>query len=226
MRKEFQIMKKILVLTVMLLLIHGTAMAGTIRTNADAMFKVAEERFSYLFAPSAQPTQQYEAWYYRFYPETGNYLGVNGNDENVYVYGPDFNNQLMLVGPLVQIMGMLGIPPVPSDNDNTGGTGNGQASGNGPACFIDLSGLGFQACFEGSEVDLTSAQMYCVNWGGEWKTGGCPMPAEMRCRTVENGTTYLLYYYVAPNNNMLDYLGGKTKVLRDACRANDGTPLD
>ena len=57
-----------------------------LKTDVDRLFNWAESVYPHLFAPASRPTQISPPYSYRHYPDTGNYLGVAGND--VYVLGP------------------------------------------------------------------------------------------------------------------------------------------
>lgn len=64
---------------------------------ASQLFDFGERNFAQYF-PSSQATRTFEAWVYRFYPETGAYLGVSGGD--VFVTGGPFGSDIFRVGPL------------------------------------------------------------------------------------------------------------------------------
>jgi hypothetical protein len=64
----------------------------------DMLMDWAERQYPHLFAPASRPTQISPPYSYRHYPDTGNYLGVAGND--VYVLGPISQGQLAFVGTL------------------------------------------------------------------------------------------------------------------------------
>lgn len=73
----------------------ATAGAGAQAIAHDALFDWAEQSYSSLF-PGHAATQTYSPYVYRYYPTTGNHLGVA--DQGVYVMGPVSNGQLLRVG--------------------------------------------------------------------------------------------------------------------------------
>lgn len=54
--------------------------------DSDKVFDWAENFYPGIF-PSHQTTQSSEPWLYRYYPETGIYVGTNTNDSGIYVLG-------------------------------------------------------------------------------------------------------------------------------------------
>ncbi|MES2627279.1 MAG: fibronectin type III domain-containing protein [Pseudomonadota bacterium] len=64
----------------------------------DMLMNWAEREYPELFAPTARPTKFATPFTYRFYPATGNYIGVS--DGGVYVLGPISNSRLSFVGTL------------------------------------------------------------------------------------------------------------------------------
>lgn len=65
--------------------------------RAEDLFNWAETRYPQLF-PGHQQTQTYQQYQYRFYPDTGNYVGVSGR--TVSVLGNLTGGQLVDVGTL------------------------------------------------------------------------------------------------------------------------------
>jgi Electron transfer DM13 len=63
----------------------------------NTLFDWAEATYPTLF-PGAKPNLKLPPYDYRHYPETGNYVGVAGED--VYILGPVSNNELRRVGSL------------------------------------------------------------------------------------------------------------------------------
>ena len=64
---------------------------------AAQLMDFGEANFSKFF-PSKQPNQRWTTFVYRYYPQTGAYLGVS--EGNVYVTGGPFGSSMVLVGPL------------------------------------------------------------------------------------------------------------------------------
>jgi len=73
------------------------AAAADLPLNATVLMDWAESVYSDLFA-GAQPNQVFAPYIYRYYPATGNYLGVDG--DKVYVLGPATGGVLSYVGRL------------------------------------------------------------------------------------------------------------------------------
>lgn len=81
-------MKKTLSLLFLFFLVSQSLYAET-HGDADTLFNWAENQYSKLFSPADQPSQTFESWYFRYYPDTDNYVGVN-IDGDVYVFGDIF----------------------------------------------------------------------------------------------------------------------------------------
>ena len=89
------------------LMISQPSFAVTDRVvKINKLFDWAEANFTNYF-PSHQNTQQYDSWNYRFYPASGNYVGVNTNDE-AYVLGKSFNG-LSRIDTLTYLLGSAGL---------------------------------------------------------------------------------------------------------------------
>lgn len=76
-------------------------LSGRVAPNlaqADCLMAWAEFNYPAFFAPRSAPSQTLAAYYYRHYPQTGTYLGINAADENVYVL--EGNNVLTNIGTL------------------------------------------------------------------------------------------------------------------------------
>ncbi len=71
--------------------------ATTPPASAADVMSWAETEYAHLF-PSAQADRQADPYVYRYYPETGNYIGIAG--DRVYVLGPLSGGQLTYVGSL------------------------------------------------------------------------------------------------------------------------------
>lgn len=69
--------------------------------TASDLLNWAEVHYSQYF-PSRQADLTSGPYTYRYYPETGNYLGVA--DSNVYIFGPISGGELALVGPLSRFL--------------------------------------------------------------------------------------------------------------------------
>ena len=78
-------------------------------SKADAAKQLLDfaERSFWQYFPSPQPTLSFDGYLFRFYAETGIYLGVKAG--NVYLLGGVFGSEVVLVGPLAAF-----ITPVPT----------------------------------------------------------------------------------------------------------------
>lgn len=68
---------------------------------ASRLMDFAQTQFPQYF-PSAQPNQSADSWVYRYYPETGAYLIVDG--QKIFVAGPPFGNGVIYVGVISQFI--------------------------------------------------------------------------------------------------------------------------
>lgn len=92
-------LKKIILL--LCLLISQSAFSDQ-TSDSDVLFDWAELKFPNLFSPASQPSLLYGDWYYRYYPGTENYAGVNV-DATVATLGDAFGG-LKEFGPLSEIL--------------------------------------------------------------------------------------------------------------------------
>jgi len=149
------------------------------KSDSDLLFNWAESEHSNLFSPANQLSQEYDVWYFRYYPNTANYVGVNSTGE-VYVQGKDFP-ELLHVGSLQTLLTQFGI--VSGSNSGAG------------SCDI-FPGEMIAGCLQGSEVDSEKANNYCSQLGGSWSTNDCRASAVVKCaQTSASGYTYIEHFY-------------------------------
>ncbi len=86
-----------------LLLISTTSFAENYLINSNKLFDFAEQSFPELFSPAGVTTSGLDNYLVRYYPDTNNYIGTNGED--VYVYGDIFNG-LLKVGVLADYIAL------------------------------------------------------------------------------------------------------------------------
>ncbi len=67
--------------------------------NMQMLFNFAENQYPQYFSPSSAETQIKLPWTYRYYSDTGIYVGVNTEDQ-VYVIGGEFGNDLIYIAQL------------------------------------------------------------------------------------------------------------------------------
>lgn len=71
---------------------------GGVQVNpSDCLFDWAERTYPDLFAPAAASSTA-APYYYRYYSQTGAYLGTSSADNHVYYLGPASNNAILDVG--------------------------------------------------------------------------------------------------------------------------------
>jgi len=180
------------------------------QSDSDALFNWAESQYPELFSPTNQSSQEFDVWYFRYYPNTANYVGVNSDGE-VYVQGQNFP-ELFHVGALQALLTQFGIV---SGSDSDAGS-----------CDI-FPGEMIAGCLQGSEVDFEKAKNYCTQLGGSWSTNDCRASAVVKCaQTSASGYTYIEHFYDdgwtefnASFGVMLDYKGDTEK----ACIKNGGS---
>lgn len=66
-----------------------TVFADTL-SDSDLLFDWAESQYPQYFSPAGQNSQTFQVWYYRYYPDTDIYLGVNTVELDVNVLGDVF----------------------------------------------------------------------------------------------------------------------------------------
>jgi len=95
-------MKTLKTLFILFNLIILTSQALTLETSSQSLFNVAEDLYPDIFSPINQPTQKFERWLYRYYPETKNYIGIN-DKERVFLLGEITNQELQEIGGLYKL---------------------------------------------------------------------------------------------------------------------------
>lgn len=68
----------------------------SLKNSTETIFNWAETQFSQYFPPK-QLTQNFGPWQYRYYPSTGIYVGINNDDNGVYVLGGKFGQTPLFV---------------------------------------------------------------------------------------------------------------------------------
>src|SRR4051812_11591137 len=97
-------MKRLYLLLFALLVSWGAHAAAVSTTDANQLFDLAESRYTALF-PGHKTTGTFSPFLYRYYPETGMYVGIavtaNANFQlnGVYVMGGPFAG-VTYVGPI------------------------------------------------------------------------------------------------------------------------------
>lgn len=114
-----------------LLLFSCAVYAGT--EENETIFNWAESEYSQYFSPSGQTTLSLDPWSYRYYPDTGTYLGINSSDE-VYVLGGPFGQAPLPVGVVDDFIALInshnGGDESDNDDGNNGGDNGGDNGGN------------------------------------------------------------------------------------------------
>ncbi len=78
--------------------------------GSDCLFSWAERTYAHLFSPSGAASAISAPYYYRFYPGTGNYVGVSAADSHVWVLGPAFGPAPVDVGDANGFLALAGCP--------------------------------------------------------------------------------------------------------------------
>jgi hypothetical protein len=115
----------------------GTAFADR-ASDTETLFNWAEKNFPQYF-PSHDTTKPFSPWAFRFYVQTGIYLGLNDNN-GVYVLGGAFGNSPYYIDTLANLL-KLAIPPT---------------SGGGAACDTSQAPAGFSYTQSGNTVNVTT----------------------------------------------------------------------
>jgi len=68
------------------------------RVKSDLIFDYAEATYPQYLAPRGAVSQTFESYYYRYYPDTGAYIGTS--NDKFYYLGPASNNILLELGPV------------------------------------------------------------------------------------------------------------------------------
>lgn len=76
----------------LLALIPATSFAGNLLVNSNKLFDFAEKSYPEFFSPTGIKTIGLDNYLVRYYPDTGNYIGTQG--EEIYAYGNIFNGLL------------------------------------------------------------------------------------------------------------------------------------
>ncbi len=76
-----------------LIFISQSVFADTL-SDSDQLFSWAETQYPEFFSPPSQSSQTFENYYYRYYPDTNNYLGTHTIDLDVHVLGDTFGGQV------------------------------------------------------------------------------------------------------------------------------------
>ncbi len=75
-------------------------------SDTETVLNWAENNFPQVF-PDHRATQNINPWLFRFYPDTGVYVGVNINDNNVYVLGGPWGDTPTLVETLPNLVNLV-----------------------------------------------------------------------------------------------------------------------
>lgn len=128
----------ILLLCLIVLLLNFNAVRADTASDTETVLNWAESTFPDLF-PTHQATQNINPWLFRHYPETGIYVGVNQDDNGVYVLG----------GPWESATFIDTLPNVVNVALNAGGSSI-------SACNTSLSPAGISYSQSGNVVTITT----------------------------------------------------------------------
>jgi len=99
-------------ISILLLLLISQSVFSDTKSDSDSLFNWAEKQYSKYFSPPNQTSQVLGDYYFRYYPGTGNYLGVNTTDLDVHVLGDIFGGQ-MRIDTLQALMISSGLSSTP-----------------------------------------------------------------------------------------------------------------
>ncbi|SFK38675.1 hypothetical protein SAMN05216302_100571 [Nitrosomonas aestuarii] len=88
------------------LIAHTHLIFADTTADAETVFNWAENSFPEVL-PGHKATQNINPWLFRFYPETGVYVGVNITDSNVYVLGGPWGNNVTIVETLSNMVNLI-----------------------------------------------------------------------------------------------------------------------
>jgi len=91
---------------------------------ADCLFNWAERTYPELFAPAASSSTS-APYYYRYYSQTGAYLGTSSADNHVYYLGPISSDSILDAGALSTWLATAGCSQVPQSPAGADGYGYG-----------------------------------------------------------------------------------------------------
>ena len=79
-------------------------------SQSDCLFNWAERTYPEYFSPAGAASATYAPYYYRYYSGTGNYLATSAADNDIWVLGPSWGNNLLDVGPGAGLLTIAGCP--------------------------------------------------------------------------------------------------------------------
>jgi len=107
---------------------------ATLLDDSNTIFNWAEMTYPQYFSPAGQQTQTADPWYFRYYPSTGIYVGVNTQNE-VYVLGGEFGNTPVFVDTVTNVLAQI------NSSNNTANNN----PGNGNCVTLPFPSSGIQA---------------------------------------------------------------------------------
>jgi len=134
------------------------------------------------FFPSKETTQVFEPWRFRFYPQTGIYVGVNQQDSGVYLLGGIFGDSPTYVNNSDTVLALI--------NSQLGSTGD-----NNLICDTSSVPDGFVYEYSANEVNVTTNGQ-CI------KLPDNSSYCDVKPETDEAGTPVATGYNVLTNTNI------------------------
>lgn len=77
-------------------------------TQSDCIFRYAEKNYPHYFTSTSVFSNYTSGYYYRYYPDTKDYLATSSTDQHIWVYGPSFVNKLIDVAPASSFFSVAG----------------------------------------------------------------------------------------------------------------------
>lgn len=125
----------------------ATVARADIISDAEEVMNDGQTVFPQFF-PTPQTTQTLPPWLFRYYPETGIYLGVNQDNAGVYVMGGVFSNEPNFVGSIDDVKALLENEKQQPVNDQA-------------ACNLDKIPDGIKVSVDGKNVSV-STEGQCI----------------------------------------------------------------
>ncbi len=125
-------------------LVQNSSKDASRESISNTIFDWAEDNYPNYFSPSRQETIKWEKWYYRYYPNTDTYIGVDDHSD-VYVLGGEFGDSPLYVGEASYYIDIINGDGDNSGGDNGGGNGGGNSGGgnaNGNYTILAANDLG------------------------------------------------------------------------------------
>ena len=79
------------------------------RVLLSSLFQWAEINYPTLFYSPHSLISSYDSWRFVYYPATGNYIGFNVDDQEIYVLGTSWGGRLVKIDSMLNLLGSAGL---------------------------------------------------------------------------------------------------------------------